>query len=409
MVSSIAWLDTSADEQRRVRELIALFTQPESRDELGIGQVRQVLSDTLFPGTTVLLTRARYFLIVPWTYRYAATKERDPAKQRALRRATERDLVTVLQKTDHLGVIGRVQGRAVKNLPSTIYWAGLQQYGILRDDTDPEQLTLSRSGRESGSDELAERSRGSWHPTLPDAPIGFPHALPGGLDLAPREAQWLRERILASVPDTLLSHLVTADRAPAPAIDLPWHDPLWRTAPDQTQDVLRHAELFSFTMHGASLLYNVMVARRYEAAGHNRVVDAATRHEQRYRDWLEEADSDRRRLREWNLDRFWAHVTGLNARISWSTRTFVNDWISAVLDGSAQGALDDPRARQIVDSRERRLKKSQSRLINDRLLASWSGDSGSGALNYRWPTVRAILADIHQGLSSPEPTADRDA
>lgn len=76
MTSSVAWLDTSADEQRRVREMIALFSQPESRDELGIGQLRQVLSDTLFPGTTVLLTRARYFLIVPWTAPQSRTSRR---------------------------------------------------------------------------------------------------------------------------------------------------------------------------------------------------------------------------------------------------------------------------------------------------------------------------------------------
>lgn len=63
--STVAWLDTSADEQRRVRDLIALFEETESRDELGIDQIRDVLSDVLFPGTSVLQTRARYFLLVP--------------------------------------------------------------------------------------------------------------------------------------------------------------------------------------------------------------------------------------------------------------------------------------------------------------------------------------------------------
>ncbi|MGH3706350.1 MAG: DUF6361 family protein, partial [Agromyces sp.] len=60
MASTVAWLDTSTDEQRRVREVIALFSQQESRDELGIGQIRDALSDHLFPGTSVLQTRARY-------------------------------------------------------------------------------------------------------------------------------------------------------------------------------------------------------------------------------------------------------------------------------------------------------------------------------------------------------------
>ena len=56
----LAWLDYSEADQRRAREIVRMFSQPESRDELGLGQIRDALSDTLFPGTSVLLTRARY-------------------------------------------------------------------------------------------------------------------------------------------------------------------------------------------------------------------------------------------------------------------------------------------------------------------------------------------------------------
>lgn len=51
MTSRIAWLDINADGQRRAREMLALFTQTESRDELGVGQIRDVLSDSLWPGS----------------------------------------------------------------------------------------------------------------------------------------------------------------------------------------------------------------------------------------------------------------------------------------------------------------------------------------------------------------------
>lgn len=50
MPSTIAWLDLSREEQRRMREVINLFSQTESRDELGIGQVRDSFSDQLFRG-----------------------------------------------------------------------------------------------------------------------------------------------------------------------------------------------------------------------------------------------------------------------------------------------------------------------------------------------------------------------
>ena len=68
MSSFIAWLDASREDQRRMREIVNLFTQSESRDELGIGQVRDAFSDLLFPGTSTLHTRARYLLFVPWCF-----------------------------------------------------------------------------------------------------------------------------------------------------------------------------------------------------------------------------------------------------------------------------------------------------------------------------------------------------
>ena len=65
----LAWLDYSQADQRRAREIVAMFSQRESRDELGLGGIRDALSETLFPGTSVVLTRARYFLFVPWLFR----------------------------------------------------------------------------------------------------------------------------------------------------------------------------------------------------------------------------------------------------------------------------------------------------------------------------------------------------
>ena len=34
----LAWLDCSEADQRRAREIVAMFSQPESRDELGLGR-----------------------------------------------------------------------------------------------------------------------------------------------------------------------------------------------------------------------------------------------------------------------------------------------------------------------------------------------------------------------------------
>lgn len=139
MPSLIAWLDASSEEQRRMREIIQLFSEKDSRDELGIGSIRDGLSDVLFPGTSVLLTRARYLLFVPWCYEVAARRPgaRDRVNQ------LELELIEGIRHSggDIDGLIGVQAGAGLKTLPSTIYWTALRSWGIL---TNPDALELSR-------------------------------------------------------------------------------------------------------------------------------------------------------------------------------------------------------------------------------------------------------------------------
>ena len=138
----LAWLDYSEADQRRAREIIAMFSQPESRDELGLGQIRDALSDTLFPGTSVLLTRARYLLFVPWLYREGARRGRQGTRLSSWVDWHERHLIDALSNGGDLnGLIGRIAGAAVQNLPSTIYWNSLRRFGILRQGN---RVLLSR-------------------------------------------------------------------------------------------------------------------------------------------------------------------------------------------------------------------------------------------------------------------------
>ena len=68
MTSLIAWLDHDERDRRRMREVIDLFREQDTLDELGIGVVRDTLANLLFPGTTTVQTRARYLLFLPWIY-----------------------------------------------------------------------------------------------------------------------------------------------------------------------------------------------------------------------------------------------------------------------------------------------------------------------------------------------------
>jgi hypothetical protein len=402
MSVGLTWLDTNADEQRKMREIIALFSQQESRDELGIGQIRDVFSDSLFPGTSVLLTRARYFLIVPWVFRLAAQRGREGAPLRDYAEYTERRLIERLRATGVTdGLIGVRAGKNVKNLPSAIYWSGLRTYGVLRSDKAPDSLSaLVTRGRTIESDELAVRAISDWDPEIPPAPGGFPEELPNGLDLAPPEATWLKERILAAVAGTLLAELLTANRAPDPGSEAPWRDSMAANPSPEVRAVLNHAELFSLAIRGAALLYNAQIGEKYEAVGLTRIEEPVERHRVGYEDWLQDIDDAGHRLSVWDMPDFWSRVTAVNPRISPSTRLFVDAWVKAVVSAQVPAGMTDRSLRDLVARREQSIKRGQSRLTNDKLLRTWSGESGSGRLVYRWPVVRRILTDIHEPRST---------
>jgi hypothetical protein len=68
MMSAFACLDYSERERRKMLNVVDLFREHDTRDELGVGSVRDAFADMLFPGTSTIMTRARYFLLVPWAY-----------------------------------------------------------------------------------------------------------------------------------------------------------------------------------------------------------------------------------------------------------------------------------------------------------------------------------------------------
>ncbi len=398
MPSQLAWLDTSAEEQRQVRELIRLYSQPESRDELGYGPVRDVLSEALFPGTSVLQTRARYFLFVPWSYREAARTRSGEQLQR-LADHEQRQLITTLKGVPELaqgaGLIGARAGAAVKILPSAIFWPALSHYGILTGDVAPDQLGSLRSSQVE--DELAERVATDWHPTLPSRPAGFPREVAGGFDLTPDEASWLRERILSATSGTLLERVLLSDEEPVPDNVFPWLDPICLKADPEPAAWLAHARSFSTAMRGAALVYNLLLAELSLARGYGDEGRAPEGYREALTSWETEVESQQDSLASWDRQDFWLRVLRANPRISKNTQEFVREWTAAVASGRAHGAADDRDLRDRVRNQERRAKRKQSRFDNDRLLRGWTGRAGTGAMTFRWPNVRNIVTDIYDG------------
>ncbi|GAB3171892.1 hypothetical protein FHX75_1592 [Micromonospora palomenae] len=404
MASGLSWLDSSRDDQQRIRELLKLFSDTESRDELGIGQVRDAFSDLLFPGTSVLQTRARYLLIVPWCYQEAQRRGLRGDRLAAQVDRNERKVIDALLRGDDTeGVIGRRAGVGVRTLPSSIYAAALLRYGIRIGDDDAPDRRLA-SGLEA--DELTERSSGTWHPTLPGATANFPSEVEGGLRLRPDEARWLRERILAAEPNTLLAYLLEPEHRPGWDSEAPWNELATLAAPEPIGPLVRDAQRFSLAIYGAALLYNLLIAERYEQGGLTEREEPVARYRNKLLKWNDRVSAEHN-LKGWDRPGMWTRLIDKNPRIATNAaaRRFVDRWIDAVTSGAAGDAATDQSLRKLVAERERSVKKGQSRLVNDKLLRTWSGASGTRRLVFRWPQVRRILADIHDGCAADLPEA----
>jgi hypothetical protein len=239
-----------------------------------------------------------------------------------------------------------------------------------------------------------------WHPTVPNPPVGFPYELPGGLELTETEARWLRDRIMAGASRSLLAHLLGHGGRPVEDSNAPWEDPVVAAAPNQPAALLKHAELFSVAIYGAALLYNLLIAERYETAGLTQVEHPVEDYRAQLSWWTDEVEQRAGDFAVWDREDMWRRLTPINPRIASNVmmRQFVDTWLNSVRSGAARVAADDPRLRAVVGQREKLVKQAQSRLVNERMLRAWSGASGTGRLTFRWTNVRRLVTDIHDSL-----------
>lgn len=397
-MSTFAWIDNSSEDRRRVLDAIEKLKETESRDELGLATIRDGFANALFPGTGTLQTRAGYFLFVPWAYRQLHRRKVNHDQVETAGRKEEIRLINALLESDDTdGVIGKVSRDKLKRLPSSVYWNGLRTWRIFEQnltlDEYHRQFEYFREAADGARDDdrqlLDGSTRRDWHPALPVPPDDFPKVT---FKLRAIDRAFLTERITLSVGSSLLAWLLR--HAQTLEGDAPWEHPQVRQFPDGIQKLLVHAQCFSDAMHGAPLLYNLMLAERAgEQKGH--LVD---KYRQQLRDWSARLKSRRTELSAWSLSAFWQFTQPL-MRVTRGTTLFVQDWVSLHSWGSDDGMADNAAARDLIHKRERQLKGPRARLDNQRALELWGQDSGTGRLVYRWFSAIRILRDLRPELT----------
>jgi hypothetical protein len=406
-MSAFVWLDYSERERRKMLDVVDLFREHDTRDELGIGSVRDAFADLLFPGTSTIMTRARYFLLVPWMYQRQEKSRISSAQIAARARRAETDLVEAIERSDdNAGNIGKVAKTTLKRLPSSVYWQGLNVWGIrtFRGSQSQYHRSLDRyyaqltrhGGRVSERDaEHDDFIPPNWHGGLIPSPSDFPGECI--LSLTHREAEYLAERICLSpgCSGSLLAELVARRRSSAD-VSFVWEHPYVAELPLRLRAMLDHAQNFSEIMHGAPLLYNLLLAEQDHRD------EGITKYRQGLTQWAELVSARSRVLAVWNRERFWQLVHAVNPRITNPTYEFINTWWDLASAGDAGELCESTPARSLIRERERRLKKSLARIDNPRAQELWTGDSGTAQLEFRWRISQQLLGDIFDGLEVPD-------
>lgn len=110
------------------------------RDEVGFLIVHQRYSDRFFPGTSVLHTRLRYALLIPWIYQTLREQRPPPRDFTQAYIDLEHSLTGRLKFDGEIdggsgerdGVIGgEVHPRAISQPPAYVYWTALAKWGLI--------------------------------------------------------------------------------------------------------------------------------------------------------------------------------------------------------------------------------------------------------------------------------------
>ncbi len=387
-------------------------------DELGLLSIHQAFADRLFPGTSVLHTRLRYALFVPWLM-HTAAKAANPVQKLQelefeLTGQLKLGLANKAASEDDTGIIGsRVyeKGKPAAQPASFSYWSALATWGVLG-----REHTHAAPSRESVLEELgSERKAGaavdldgqslSTGPTyfqdLPNPPAALLDDPKGvSFKLLAHEKKYLGNRLRSTKAPSLegqkaresfLAALARHTVRPLEKTDL-WDDAhVCACVPPEDAELIDLARNIS-ALGGIvravylALVEQACVARKYmNSEVHRRhLIKCCT-------EWGDQAkQADLRKLVTLGL--------GLEDNKLHALLKATQAWLDTPTE------LPQLSVRKLYADLEYERKKGRSRLRGtpgaSQQLRRWarSGERAStaGRLHFRWPSVSRLIRDLHE-------------
>jgi hypothetical protein len=243
------------------------------RDEIGFLALHQALADRFFPGTSVLHTRLRYALFVPWLMLHAEGNTKN------LRKSSLR-LTQQLAAANEGGVIGqRILPREPAQTPAMIYWSALGRWDILQPRMDGivptrdqvmKRIALAAKSSASNRLEIDGERIADWETSpfvssLPKPPNKFlQDATDMNFTLLKREQDFLRDKLMAVKREDgkqSLLGVLAEKQINVIGADIAWHTTIQQAAADEDKAYLKLAQQASSLAGIGRAVYAALVEK----------------------------------------------------------------------------------------------------------------------------------------------------
>ena len=401
----LGWIDYSRQERDTIKELLKILGEPSSVDELGVGIVRDSISDLLYPGTSVLHTRAKYYILIPELFKKAMKSglttmpevrkliDSDQDKiARALRRAVDEETGTKAS-----GIIGGRSDRAVKMKPARIYWNAMRTTEILChpnlsfDDACSAVASYNRNNKntsikyesdEAGGDAEDAGLNGFSLFNTPCMQNIDDYIANPTLHLTKVESMYLMEQFKHPMvmKNTLMEYCLKNKQSYA---ETAFSDvEIQSNMPPVLSYNIELAKEFADFIYGAYIVYNLLF---FENGGDNATGEQKQYLEDKYSEWKQQTCGIPHREEILKLVRNHEHYKA-------ALNKFLFDFEKAVMVNNSDACSDEEK--RLIRDRERFCKRGKAKIGGNYPYQPIQ----SSPMNYRHSTGQVIIEDILKGL-----------
>ena len=359
----------------------------------------------MYPGTSVLHTRAKYYILIPALFKKALKSGLTTGSEvRRLIDSDQDEIARTLRRaideetgTKATGIIGGRSDRAVKMKPARIYWNALRTTGILCNPTlsyddacsavagynrKNQNINLKEETDDDGGDAL-DAGNGSFILFTAPCKQSIDNFLQNAtLHLTKDEAVYLRDQFvhMPIMKNTLMEYCLRTNTSFA-GMDLSEIKP----AANMSEELKYHLELaveFSDFIYGAYTVYNLLF---WENGGEYATDDVRIKLEERYKVWRKTNKGLSHR------DEILSLVNG-HEYYKGALREFLINFEAAVNANDSDVCSEEER--KLVKARERTCKREKAKIGRDYPF----GEIHSTPMNYRHDTGQTIISDILKGM-----------